>query len=234
MPCFYLVSHWGTNLSASDGGGDNCILFAKYSHTQEWEKFTTDHSRILTVKHRTYIGDIEHRGNGLCAVKRCGKYLCVFPNGETTLQDHCESWELFRMSTIPDPGHDIPWHDEAGVRINIYRFSGKIADHSGIVVNGKEYYFDSDSRVKTCNPQKWNSGKKKIFFSEDGTLKHHLIVDFHGNGERAQQLLDGVRHEWENGRQYDLFNHNCNHFVKAVCKAFNVAFPEHKYRLHRA
>lgn len=193
-----LKANNGQFLCAEKGGGTAVI--ANRSQAKQWETFALFLQPNGLVSFRAYNG----------------QYLCAEPHGVLFAnRDAADHWESFR---IVDPARANSTN-QTQIVVNVYKIATAPLWHTGTVIDGVEYYFQSNNKVETCNPK----GMGNI-------LHHHrtMVRIVPGNLEWVKQRRDDTINRWNNTR-YDLGNHNCNFFTNDLLATLGVPGLDQEY-----
>ena len=108
---------------------------------------------------------------------------------------------------------------EYDVKLNVYdlvpranRWLGAIgvgAYHSGVEVNGQEYFFAQGGGICQCAPR---SCTQVGAFKEDIPIGDHV-----GTAGSIRDIIAGMRASW-GADSYDLVRKNCNNFASELCR----------------
>jgi len=117
-------------------------------------------------------------------------------------------------------GTSLVHAEETTVDVHVYRIVTAPFWHSGIVVNGVEYFFDSSNHVTTCEPG--DTGR--------GHHRHHRKMTFQSphSLEDTERILREVIARWD-GTRYDVAAHNCNRFVDDVLRSMGAGKLDSEY-----
>ncbi|MFB8425032.1 hypothetical protein ACFC4S_23735 [Priestia megaterium] len=190
-----LKTESGQYLCAEEGGGT--IVVANRSEAKEYETFKlfVDQSGLVALQ--------SHNGQFLCA-EGSGVLIANRPEAK--------EWEAFR---VLDPSEADQEYTQ--IEVNVYKIVSAPFWHTGTVIDGKEYYFDTSNQVETTTPQ--------------GTsLTHHrkMVRLVPGNLNAVKLKLDTVIGRW-NGTRYDLSEHNCNFFTDDLIKSLGAPGLDQEY-----
>ncbi|XBM35230.1 hypothetical protein AAG663_08755 [Bacillus licheniformis] len=190
-----LKAHNGQYLCAENGGGT--IIVANRGEAHEWEKFG------LFIDHNGLVSLSVHNGQFLCA-ESTGVLMAN--------RNEPKEWEAFR---IVDPSNSNI--EQTRIEVNVYKIVSAPLWHTGTVIDGREYYFQDNNQVETCNP----SGMD---------LKHHrtMVRIVPGNLDKAKATLESVINRW-NGTRYDVAGHNCNFFTDDLIKSLGAPGLDQEY-----
>jgi hypothetical protein len=187
----------GKYVNAKNGGGS--IVIANADEPLKSEKFAI------------YIDK-----NGLVSIAaRKGQFLSAEKSGILLANGKAagES-ESFRV-TSPDNANS----EYTRVVVNVYKIVSAPFWHTGTVIDGREYYFQTNNKVETCK-----------------TPKKCLDVKFHramvrfvpGNAKRVEAVRAGVASRW-NGTRYDVTGHNCNFFTDDLLQSLGAPGLDQEY-----
>ena len=108
---------------------------------------------------------------------------------------------------------------EFDIKLNVYdlvpranRWLGAVgvgAYHSGVEVNGQEYFFAQGGGICQCVPRSC---------TQVGAFKEEIhIGDYFGTAGSIRDIVAGMRASWS-GDSYDLVRKNCNNFASELCR----------------
>ena len=234
-----LQSWMGTFVCAEGGGGG--LVVANRAEAQGWETFKMhridkDHVTLqcsngkylcaeeggnsILIANREAIGAWEKFGLTVDSSGRVfftadnGMYVCADSSGIVVANRKDPGpWEGFR-AVSPEHAND----DETyRVEVNVYKIGIAPLWHTGTVIDGREYYFQTNNRVESTRPKGM-------------ALKHHrtMVRFVPGNKERALAILDSVKEKW-NGTRYDAASHNCNHFTNDLLSELGTTALDQEY-----
>jgi len=173
----------------------------------------------IVVANRNKLGPWETFGisvsaSGLISLQASnGKYVCAEQSG--LLQANRASvgeWEMFRVVS-PEAANE----EETRIEVNVYKIGTAPLWHTGTVIDGREYYFQTNNRVQECAPRGM------------GLPMHRTIVRFvPGSLQRVKSILGQVSGRW-NGTRYDLTSHNCNFFTNDLLTALGTTGLDREY-----
>jgi hypothetical protein len=228
----------GTFVCAEGGGGG--LVVVNRANAGPWETF--DIKRI-DADHITLRA---HRGQYVCAESGGGRYvvanrleargwetfgLAIDQNGLVSLtaqngeffsaqssgvmmanRPTAKEWEAFR---IVDP--EFANGEQTRIMVNVYKIVTAPLWHTGTVIDGVEYYFQTSNRVETCSP----GGM---------ALEHHrtMVRIVPGNLNRVKSIRDAVIARW-NGTRYDVAAHNCNFFTDDLLQSLGAPGLDQEY-----
>jgi hypothetical protein len=233
-----LQSWMGTFVCAENGGGG--LLTVNRPAAKSWETLTlrrVDQERVTLVAANGQFVCAENGGNSLVVANRrdagswetfrisitsngclCfrtsgGKYLCADRSGIVMAnRDSPGVWEQFRAVTPEKADGEV-----CRVDVNVYKIGTAPFWHTGTVIAGREFYFDTNNRVREVSPK----GMKLNF--------HRQMTRFvPGNIEHANVSLDAVRSRWD-GSRYDVASHNCNWFTNELLAELGAAGLDDEY-----
>lgn len=103
------------------------------------------------------------------------------------------------------------------ISVNVYKIATAPLWHSGIVIDGIEYFFDSNNEVGQCSPQGFG-------------LPHHrtIVRNVPGDSARVKRVFQTVVSEFH-GSRYDLTKRNCNVFVNEALVAIGTEGLDDEY-----
>lgn len=233
-----LQSWMGTFVCAEGGGGG--LVVANRAKAEGWETFKmhrVDKDHVtLRCSNGKYLC-AEHGGNSIVVANRDevagwetfgltidssgrvfltannGMYVCADESGIVVAnRTDPGPWEGFRVVS-PEYANGESYR----VVVNVYKIGTAPLWHSGTVIDGREYYFQTSNRVESTTPKGM-------------ALKHHrTIVRFvPGNKDRAIAALDKVKSKWE-GTRYDVASHNCNYFTNDLLAALGTSGLDGEY-----
>jgi hypothetical protein len=101
--------------------------------------------------------------------------------------------------------------------VNVYKIGTAPFWHTGTVINDREYYFQTNNKVETCDPRGMG-------------LKHHRTIVRHvpGDLKHVQAVLAKVKSRW-NGTRYDLGKHNCDFFTDDLLRSLGSSGLDQEY-----
>jgi len=177
----------GQFVCADSARGSEAPLVADRCHASVWECFTP-------VPCDGWIALRAHNG----------KYVCADLHRSSTLvadRPGTDTWEQFK------------WVNEYQVKsmkveANHYTIALDCV-HTGIVMDGTEYYFHCTNHVERCRP---GNGPGSLF----GTQTVNIVDEPSIAMLRLQPVINGF-----NGTRYDLLTHNCNNFADAALRALS-------------
>ena len=107
--------------------------------------------------------------------------------------------------------------EQTVIVVNVYKIVLAPFWHTGTVIDGREYYFQTSNRVETCDPRGM-------------ALEHHrtMVRILPGNLGRVASLRDRVIARW-NGTRYDVAGHNCNFFTNELLKSLGAPGLDQEY-----
>jgi hypothetical protein len=185
----------GQYLCAEGGGG--MFVVANRKEAKAWETFAI------------YIDN-----NGLVALAASnGKFLCAEPSGHLAAnRETPKEWEAFRIVDPSDANGE-----QTQIVVNVYKIATAPLWHTGTVIDGREYYFQTNNKVETCKPQGM-------------ALKHHrtMVRLVPGNLERVKKIRDQVISRWD-GTRYDVAGHNCNFFTNDLLQSLGAPGLDQEY-----
>lgn len=190
-----LKAHNGQYVCAEDGGGT--FVVANRGEAREWERFS------LYIDQNGLVSLAAHNGMFLGA-EQSG----VIMANRTVAKE----WEAFR---IVDPA--LANSAQTRVEVNVYKIVAAPIWHTGTVIDGREYYFQTNNRVESCNPRGM-------------ALEHHrtMVRLVSGNLNRVRSIRDTVISRWD-GTRYDVAGHNCNFFTNDLLQALGVPGLDQEY-----
>lgn len=117
-------------------------------------------------------------------------------------------------------GNNVAKAEETKIEVNVYKIFTSPIWHSGIVIDGIEYFFDGDNHIETCAPG--NTGRSRH--------RHHRKMTFTAPHSLAEtkQILEEVIRRWD-GTRYDVAAHNCNRFVDDVLQSLGAGRLDREY-----
>ncbi|PEC41739.1 hypothetical protein CON11_26670 [Priestia megaterium] len=195
---FTLKTHNGKYLSPQNGGGG--LVYADGPEPGAWEKI------------RIFIDE-----NGLIVIAATnGQYLSADNSG--VIMANCitpKGWEGYQVVDSERANNQF-----TRIEVNVYKIMNVSPIwHTGTVIDGIEYYFDTNGEVKTTTPKGMN-----------GNLSHHrTIVRFVPNNlETLKSVLNEVINRW-NGTNYVLDSHNCNFFTDDLLHSLGTPGLDQEY-----
>jgi hypothetical protein len=190
-----LKAHNGQFVCAEGGGGT--FVVANRGEAKEWERFG------LFIDH-----------NGLVSLAaNNGRFLCAETSGALMAnRDAAREWEAFR---VIDPS--LANGEQTQIVVNVYKIGSAPFWHTGTVIDGREYYFQTSNRVETCAPQGM-------------ALEHHrtMVRLVLGNLDRVKSIRDSVISRWD-GTRYDVAGHNCNFFTDDLIQSLGAPGLDREY-----
>lgn len=191
-----IKSHNGQFLCAENGGGT--IVVANRNEPSTWETFKLNIDQ-----------------NGLIVLTAAnGQFLCADISGVLVAdRDNAKEWESFYFV---DPSM-ANVQEQTQIQVNVYKIGTSPIWHTGTVIEGTEYYFNTNNHVEHCKPKGMD-------------LIHHrtMVRVIPGNIERVKSILDSVIKRWD-GTRYDLGGHNCNFFTNDLLNSLNAGSLDQEY-----
>lgn len=190
-----LKAHNGQFVCAEGGGGS--FIVANRGEAKEWERFG------LFIDHNGLISLAAHNGRYLCAET----FGALMANREAA-----KEWEAFR---VVDPS--LANGEQTQIVVNVYKIGSAPFWHTGTVIDGREYYFQTSNRVETCAPRGM-------------ALEHHRPMArlVPGDLDRVKSTRDSVMARWD-GTRYDLAGHNCNFFTDDLLQSLGAPGLDQEY-----
>jgi len=190
-----LKANNGQYLCAENGGGKYVV--ANRGEAKEWEKFSM------------FID-----GNGLVSLSaHNGQFLSADSSGLLRAdRNQAKEWEAFRIIEQAQANSE-----QTRIEVNVYKIYTAPIWHTGTVIDGSEYYFQTNNRVEITTPRGMG-------------LEHHrtMVRLVPGNLDRIKSVLDTVINRW-NGTRYDLGGHNCNFFTDELIKSLGAPGLDQEY-----
>ena len=131
---------------------------------------------------------------------------------------------LFGMGQVAFPFAKLraqEWGDEGPTRVvvHVYKIRGLTPlYHTGVVVDGREYYFNSSNSVKVIEPRKI-SGMK---------FHREMVRNSPKSKEDIAQILEETVEKW-NDQNYHLVRKNCNFFTNDLLRALGLPEIDKEY-----
>jgi hypothetical protein len=154
-------------------------------------------------------------GNGLVSLSaKNGLYLRAEKSGILLANWKAvnDQWESFR---IMSPSHAN--REYTPVIVNVYKIGTAPFWHTGTVIDGREYYFQTSNKVESCEPKGMS-------------LSHHRTIErlVPGNLKRVKAVQDSVVNRW-NGTRYDVAKHNCDFFTDDLLQSLGAPGLDQEY-----
>jgi hypothetical protein len=190
-----LKAHNDQFVCAEGGGG--AFVVANRNEAKEWERFG------LFIDLNGLISLTAHNGRFLSA-ETSGALMAN--------REAAKEWEAFR---VVDPS--LANVEQTQIAVNVYKIGSAPFWHTGTVIDGQEYYFQTNNSVESCAPRGM-------------TLEHHRTMGriVPGNLDRVKSVRDSVISRW-NGTRYDVAGHNCNFFSDDLLKTLGVPGLDQEY-----
>lgn len=180
----------------AEGGGGTFVV-ANRGEAKEWERFG------LFIDHNGLISLAANNGGFLCA-EASGVLMAK--------RQEAKEWEAFR---VVDPS--LANGQQTQIVVNVYKIGTAPFWHTGTVIDGREYYFQTSNRVETCAPGSM-------------ALAHHrtMVRLVPGILRRVKSVLNSVVSRW-NRTRYDVAKRNCNFFTDDLIKSLGAPGLDQEY-----